>query len=58
MTWSGKHPKVSVVETAYPTGVRLNPGEMKAVESQVVRLPSLEKWFAEIPAKPIKIRDG
>lgn len=58
MTWNGKHPKVSVVETTYATGVRLKPDEMKALESQVVRLPSLEKWFVEIPAKPSKIRDG
>jgi hypothetical protein len=58
MTWNGKHPKVSVVETTYAKGVRLKPEEMKALESQVVRLPSLEKWFVEIPAKPIKIPDG
>jgi transposase len=57
MTWNGKHPKVSVVETIYANGVRLKPGEMKALESQVVRLPSLEKWFVEIPAKPGKIPD-
>ena len=30
---------------------------MKTLESQVVRLPSLEKWFVEIPAKPIIIPD-
>jgi hypothetical protein len=38
--------------------VRLKPEEMKALESQVIRLPSLEKWFVEIPAKPFKIPDG
>ena len=58
MTWNGKHPKVSVVETTYATGVRLKQDEMKALESQVVRLPSLEKWFVEIPVKPSKIPDG
>jgi transposase len=50
MTWKGKHPVVHVVETTYATGVRLKPGEMKALESGVKRLPALEKWFVEIPA--------
>jgi transposase len=50
MTWKGKHPVVHVVETTYATGVRLKPGEMKALEAGVKRLPSLEKWFVEIPA--------
>jgi transposase len=50
MTWKGKHPRVSVVETIYNKGVRLKPGEMKALESGVKRLPTLEKWFVEIPA--------
>jgi len=57
MTWKGRHPKVSLVETTYVKGVRLKPDEMKALESQVVRLPSLEKWFVEIPARQIKILD-
>jgi transposase len=50
MTWKGKHPVVGVVETTYATGVKLKPGEMKALESEVKRLPTLEKWFVEIPA--------
>jgi transposase len=58
MTWKDKHPTVSVVEETYAKGVRLKPEEMKALESQVVRLPSLEKWFVEIPAKPSKLPDG
>ena len=48
MTWEGKHPEVDLIETAYSKGVRLSPKEMEEVESQVVRLPSLEKWFVEI----------
>jgi hypothetical protein len=47
-----------VVETTYAKGVRLKPEEMRALESQVVRLPSLEKWFVEIPAMVSKIPDG
>jgi len=55
MTWKGKHPTVSVVETVYTKGVKLKPKEMKALESEVVRLAGLERWFVEIPAK---VRDG
>ena len=55
MTWKGKHPRVSVVETMYSKGVTLKPKEMKALESEVVRLAGLGKWFVEIPAK---VRDG
>ena len=51
MTWKGKHPVVSVVETAYATGVKLTPEEMLALEAEVIRLPSLEKWFVRIPLK-------
>ena len=51
MTWKGKHPVVSVVETVYATGVKLTPGEMAALEAEVIRLPSLEKWFVTIPRK-------
>jgi len=50
MTWKGKHPVVSVVETTDAKGVRLKPEEMKAFETRVKRLPGLEKWFVEIPA--------
>jgi transposase len=51
MTWKGKHPVVSAVETAYATGVKLTPEEMVALEAEVIRLPSLEKWFVKIPLK-------
>jgi transposase len=55
MTWKGKHPVVRVVETVYHTGVKLKSKEMKALESEVVRLAGLGKWFVEIAAK---VRDG
>jgi transposase len=51
MTWKGKHPVVRVVETVYTKGVRLKPKEMKALESEVVRLAGLGKWFVKIPAQ-------
>jgi hypothetical protein len=50
MTWKGKHPVVSLVETVYHKGVRLKPKEMKVLESEVVRLAGLGKWFVKIPA--------
>jgi hypothetical protein len=31
--------------------VRLKPKEMKQLESEVIRLAGLGKWFVEIPAK-------
>jgi hypothetical protein len=55
MTWKGKHPVVAMVETVYHKGVKLKPKEMKALESEVVRLAGLGKWFVEIAAK---VRDG
>jgi transposase len=55
MTWKGKHPVVGVVETVYTNGVKLKPKEMKALESRVVRLAGLGKWFVTIPAT---VRDG
>jgi transposase len=50
MTWEGEHPEVVLIETPYSKGVRVGPKEMEELESQVVRLPSLEKWFVEIPS--------
>lgn len=55
MTWKGKHPVVRVVETVYHKGVRPKSKEMKALESGVVRLAGLGKWFVQIPAE---VRDG
>jgi transposase len=51
MTWRGGHPEVVLVETPYNTGVRLSREEMEALESQVERLPTLEKWFVSIPGR-------
>jgi hypothetical protein len=48
MTWRDKHPVVQLVTTIYETGVRLTQAAMAAVETQIKRLPALEKWFVEI----------
>jgi transposase len=56
MTWRGGHPEVVLVETRYETGARLSPKEMEALEAQVSRLPSLEKWFVSIPGRPKRKR--
>jgi transposase len=57
MTWKGKHPEVSLIEAPYSKGVRLSPSEMAALELQVTRLPSLGKWFVEIPGSPREVPD-
>jgi len=43
MTWKRKHPIVELVTTTYQTGVKLTKEAMKVVETQLERLPSLEK---------------
>jgi Rhodopirellula transposase DDE domain len=48
MTWKGHHPLVELVTTTYQTGVKLTKAAMDAVETQLQRLPSLEKWFVDI----------
>jgi transposase len=52
MTWKGVHPVVELVTTSYATGVKLTKEAMTALETQVARLPKLEKWFVDIrPSK-------
>lgn len=55
MTWKGTHPVVQRVETIYKTGIKLTKKAMRAVETQLQRLPKLGKWFVDIlpaSAKP------
>jgi len=56
MTWKGGHPEVVLVETTYSKGVRLSRDEMEALESEVTRLPQLEKWFVSISGRRRKRR--
>jgi transposase len=48
MTWKGLRPIVDLVTTIYKTGVKLTNEAMGALETQVARLPQLEKWFVDI----------
>jgi transposase len=48
MTWKGLHPIVDLVTTTYKTGVKRTKEAMATLESQVTRLPQLEKWFVDI----------
>ncbi len=48
MKWRSKHPVVKIVTTIYKTGVRLSQAAMADLETQIKRLPALEKWFVEI----------
>lgn len=52
MTWKGKYPLVELVTTTYQTGVKLTKEATKVIESQLQRLPSLEKWFVDIKYVP------
>ena len=56
MSWKGGHPEVVLVEESYGKGVRLGRKEMEALESQIVRLPSLGKWFVSIPGRQVRSR--
>ena len=57
MTWKGRHPVVELVTTPYQTGVKLTKAAMEVVETQIVRLPELGKWFVDIPYTPSVFRD-
>jgi Rhodopirellula transposase DDE domain len=48
MTWQGKRPVVELVTTTYQTGVQLTKDAMQMVETQLQRLPGLDKWFVDI----------
>lgn len=49
MTWNGQHPVVvELVTETYQTGVKLPAKKMRMLETQLERLPGLEKWFVEI----------
>ena len=48
MTWKGQHPVVELVTTVYQTGVKLTKQAMEQVETQLKRLPDLDKWFVDI----------
>jgi hypothetical protein len=48
MSWKGVHPLVELVTTTYETGVKLTKEAMAVLETQVERLPELEKWFVDI----------
>jgi hypothetical protein len=48
MTWNGIHPVVELVTTIYQTGIRLSQDAMALIETQIQRLPGLDKWFVEI----------
>jgi len=48
MTWKGNHPVAVLVTTTYQTGVKLTKEAMQVVETQLERLPHLDKWFVDI----------
>ena len=52
LTFKGKQPIVTLVETIYHTGIKLTQQAMAEVEKQIERLPELQKWFVNIMAHP------
>ena len=56
MTWKGKGPVVELVTTTYQTGVNLTKEAMQMVETQLQRLPGLDKWFVDIVPTSASIR--
>ena len=48
MTCKGVHPTATLIETAYPKGVRLTKKQMQPYEARLQRLTGLRKWFATI----------
>jgi hypothetical protein len=52
LTFKGKQPVVTLVETVYKTGVKLTQQAMAELEKQIQRLPNLPKWFVQISGKP------
>jgi hypothetical protein len=56
MTWQGKGPVVELVTTTYQTGVKLTKEAMQMVETQLQRLPGLDKWFVDIVPTSASIR--
>ena len=52
MTWKGKGPGVALVTTTYQTGVQLTKEAMQMVETQIQRLPGLDKRFVDIVPTP------
>jgi hypothetical protein len=57
MPGKGKHPVVELVTTTYQIGVKLTKEAMDMVETQLQRLPSLEKWFVDIKYSLPVVRD-
>ena len=48
MTYNGIHPNVHRITEEYALGVSRTKSQMKEIETQVDRLPGLEKWFVDI----------
>jgi len=46
------HPVFALVTTTSQTGVTLTKEAMKVVQTQLERVPHLDKWFVDIPCPP------
>jgi len=55
MTYKGVHPTATLIETAYPKGVRLTKKQMQPYEASLQRLTGLRKWFVTITSEAAKL---
>jgi hypothetical protein len=53
----GGKSRVELVTTPYQTGMKLTKEAMEVVETQLQRLPFLEKWFVDIRCSLPDLRD-
>lgn len=49
---------IKLVTTTYQTGIKLTKEAMKVVETQLERVPNLEKWFVDIVYPSPALRDS
>lgn len=54
MTYKGVHPTATLIETEYPTGVRLTKKQMRPYEARLQRLTGLRRWFVTITPPPAR----
>jgi Rhodopirellula transposase DDE domain len=57
MTGNGTHPVVALVTATSQPGVTWTQHAMETVEAQRQQLPALGKWFVDIVAHPLLLRD-
>ena len=55
LTFRGRQPLVQCLNRVYQTGIRLTQAQMARLETRLIRLPGLSKWFVRIVPVPAEI---